>query len=64
MPKSSEVATLVLGAVAAAIGYLMVDQSAARNVTDWLRQEIRKEVPDYKRVGHPNYNPVVPNQEL
>jgi hypothetical protein len=64
MPKSSEVATLVLGVVAAAIGYLMVDQSAARTVTDWLRQEIRKEVPDYKRVGHPNYNPVVPNQGL
>lgn len=64
MPKSSEIATLVLGLVAAAIGYLMVDQSAARNVTDWLRQEIRKEVPDYKRVGHSNYNPVVPNQGL
>ena len=64
MPKSSEIATLVLGLVAAAIGYLMVDQSAARNVTDWLRQEIRKEVPDYKRVGHPNYKPVVTNQGL
>ena len=42
----------------------MVDQSAARTVTDWLRQEIRKEVPDYKRVGYPNYTPVVPNQGL
>ena len=64
MPKSSEIATLVLGLVAAAIGYLMVDQSAARNVTDWLRQEIRKEVPDYKKVGDPNDTPVVPNQGL
>ncbi len=64
MLKSSEVATLLLGALAAVIGYLMVDQSAARTVTDWLRQEIRKEVPDYKRVGYPNYTPVAPNQGL
>ena len=62
MLKSSEVATLLLGVVAAAIGYLMVDQSAARTVTDWLRQEIRKEMPDYKKVGHQSDTPVVPNQ--
>jgi hypothetical protein len=60
MPKS-DVATVLVGVVVIAAGYLMIDESAARNVTDWLRQEIRKDVPDYKSMGHPNYTPVIPN---
>jgi hypothetical protein len=60
----SDVGALLLGVVAAAVGYLMVDRSAAENVTNWLRQEIRKDVPDYKPLSHPNYTPVVPNQGL
>lgn len=60
MPKS-DVATILVGVVALAAGYLMIDESAARDVTNWLRQEIRKEVPDYKPMGHPNYTPVVSN---
>jgi hypothetical protein len=64
MPKSN-VATLLASVVAAAVGYLMVDQSAAHDLTNWLRQEIRKEVPDYhKPLGHPNYTPVVPDRGL
>jgi hypothetical protein len=64
MPKSN-VATLVVGIVAAVLGYLIVDRSAAENVTNWLRQEIRKETPDYHHgAGGGNDAPVVTNQGL
>ena len=35
-----------------------------RQLRDRLRQEIRKEVPDAKSLGHPNYTPVVPGNGL
>jgi hypothetical protein len=63
MPKS-DLATVVVGLVVAAVGYLMIDQAAGREVANWLRQEIRKDVPDYRPMGHPNYVPVVPNRGL
>jgi hypothetical protein len=58
MPKS-DFFTILIGLVAAVAGYLIVDQSAATELTNWLRQEIRKELPDGKAVGHPNYTPAV-----
>jgi len=64
MPKSN-LATLLVGVVAAAAGYLVVDRSAAENVTNWLRQEIRKEVPDYhKPAGQSSNAQHIPNPGL
>ena len=40
------------------------DPAAAQDLTNWLRQEIRKEVPQYKPVGSPNYAPVIPAKGL
>jgi len=58
MPKS-DFFTVLIGLIAAVAGYLIVDQSAANELTNWLRQEIRKELPDGKSVGHPNHTPAV-----
>ena len=63
MPKS-DLFPLIVAVVAAFAGYLAVDPAAAQQLTNWLRQEIRKEIPDAKSVGHPNYTPVVPSQGL
>ena len=62
--SKSDVTTLVAGVVMAGIGYLIIDPAAAHDLTNWLRQEIRKEVPQYKPVGSPNYAPVIPAKGL
>jgi hypothetical protein len=63
MPKSDVLQVVVL-AIAAFAGYLAVDPTAAQQLTNWLRQEIRKELPDAKSVGHPNYTPMTPSNGL
>lgn len=63
MPKS-EVLTLVLGVVAVFGGYLFFNPSEAHDLVSWLRQEIRKDLPDPSTISHPNYTPVVPGKGL
>jgi hypothetical protein len=50
----SEVATIVVGVIATFIGYLAVNPAAAIELRDWLRQEIRKDMPDAATIGHAN----------
>jgi hypothetical protein len=61
MPKS-EVATVVVGVVATFIGYLAVNPSAAIELRDWLRQEIRKDMPDAATIGHASARPATASQ--
>jgi hypothetical protein len=63
MPKSDVLQMIVL-VIAAFVGYLAVDPAAAEQLKNWLRQEIRKELPDAQSVSHPNYAPVVPAKGL
>jgi hypothetical protein len=58
--SKSDSATVLVMVVAAFLGYLAVDRSAAQEVTNWLRQEIRKEIPDARSLSSPNYRPVLP----
>jgi hypothetical protein len=60
----TDVSVVVVGLIAAAIGYLAVDQAAASELTNWLRQEIRKEVPTTQPPSSPNYTPVIPSKGL
>jgi hypothetical protein len=53
----SEVATVVVGVVATFIGYLAVNPAAAIELRDWLRQEIRKDMPDAATIHHASAKP-------
>jgi hypothetical protein len=54
--------TAVLAAVlAAGIGYLAFDPTAARDLSNWVKRQVG-EAPDAKKFGHPNYTPVVPGR--
>jgi hypothetical protein len=63
MPKSEVLQVIVL-IIAAFAGYLAVDSAAAEQVKNWLRQEIRKELPDAKSVSQPNHKPMMPSKGL
>lgn len=55
---------ILLLAIAAGIGYLAFDPDAARDVTNCIRRQVGKDVPDPKKLGHPNYTPVIPSGGL
>ena len=59
MPKIAVVAVLL----AAVVGYLAYDPSAARDVSNWVRRQVGG-APQIKDVGSPNYMPVVPAKGL
>ena len=60
--SKSEILPIVVVLIAGIAGYLALNPAAANELTNWLRQEIRKEMPDAKQVVHPNYTPVVPEK--
>lgn len=53
----SEVATIVVGIIATFIGYLAVNPAAAIELRDWLRQEIRKDMPDAATINQASAKP-------
>ncbi|QJW99751.1 hypothetical protein [Frigoriglobus tundricola] len=57
MPKPSVLLAAVL--LAAGLGYLAYDPSAARSAADWVRRQVGQ-TPRLKDVGSPNYMPVTP----
>jgi hypothetical protein len=64
VPKISVTAVVVV-ILAAAVGYLAFEPSAARDVTNWLRRQVGGgSAPDMKNINHPNYTPVVPGNGL
>jgi hypothetical protein len=56
------VTTVLLVIVCGAIGYLAFDPDAGREVMNWVRRQVGNDVPDPKKLGHPNYTPVVPGK--
>lgn len=59
MSKIAVVAVLL----AAVVGYLAYDPSAARSVADWVRRQVGNK-PQMKDVGSPGYMPVTPAKGL
>lgn len=59
MSKIAVVAVLL----AAVVGYLAYDPSAARSAADWARRQVGGK-PQLRDVGSPNYMPVVPAKGL
>lgn len=51
--------TLVAVLLAAALGYLAYDRSAATTAVNWLRRQAGMSAPELKPVGAPNYMPIV-----
>jgi hypothetical protein len=52
---------LVAVLLAAVVGYLAFDPSAARDAADWVRRQVGAK-PQMKDVGSPNYMPVMPGK--
>ena len=61
MPKPSVVLVAVL--LAAVLGYLAYDPSAAQAAANWARRQVGG-TPRMKDVGSPNYMPVTPAKGL
>ena len=61
MPKPSVLLAAVL--IAAVLGYLAYDPSAAKSVANWVRRQVGS-TPRIKDVGSPNYMPVTPAKGL
>ncbi|MBN9122377.1 MAG: hypothetical protein J0I06_25090 [Planctomycetes bacterium] len=59
MSKIAVVAVLL----AAVVGYLAYDPSAAQDAANWVRRQVGT-TPKMKDVGSPNYMPVVPAKGL
>lgn len=64
MPKPSVLLAAVL--LAAALGYLAYDPSAAQSAVNWVRYQlgIGGKAPQLKNVGSPNYMPVMPGKGI
>lgn len=59
MSKIAIVAVLL----AAGVGYLAYDPSAAQDIANWIRRQVGS-TPKVKDVGSPNYMPVTPAKGL
>lgn len=59
MSKIAVVAVLI----AAGLGYLAYDPSAAQSAANWIRRQVGS-TPKVKDVGAPNYMPVMPSKGL
>ena len=49
--------------IAAGLGYLAYDPSAAQTAANWVRRQVGS-APKVKDVGAPNYMPVMPSKGL
>jgi len=49
--------------IAAGLGYLAYDPSAAQSAANWIRRQVGS-TPKVKDVGAPNYMPVMPSKGL
>jgi hypothetical protein len=52
---------VVAALLAAVVGYLAYDPSAAKDAANWVRRQVGDK-PQMKDVGSPNYMPVVPGK--
>jgi hypothetical protein len=59
------VTAVVVVVLAAGVGYLAFEPSAARDLTNWLRRQTGTGgSPDMKKMGTPSYMPVTPAKGL
>lgn len=56
--------TVLVVIVCGAIGWLAFDPDAARDATNWIQRQVGNDVPDPKKLSHPNYTPVIPGKGL
>ena len=62
--SKSDMLTLLVGAVAVVIGYLVTNPHDANQLVNWLRHEIRTELPDPGTMNDPIQSPTAPAKLL